>query len=102
MAGELLQLFTGVEMVHVPYKAGPQSITDLVAGRIQVAFSVYATTVPFVSAGKIRNLAVINDRRFARIPLNVIAGGPQEFAATMRSNVERLAKMMKAAGIEPE
>src|SRR5205085_1933914 len=33
MAGELIQLLTGVQFLHVPYKAGPQSITDLVAGR---------------------------------------------------------------------
>jgi tripartite-type tricarboxylate transporter receptor subunit TctC len=68
MAGELIHLLTGVDMVHVPYKAGPQSITDLVAGRIQIAFSVYATTVPLVSAGKARNLAVINDWRIPDIP----------------------------------
>ena len=68
MAVELVHMLTGVEMVHVPYKAGPQSITDLVAGRVQVSLSVYATTVAFVTAGKIRNLAVINDRRFSRIP----------------------------------
>ena len=40
--------------------------------------------------------------RMEDVGLNVIAGGPEEFAATMRSNVARLAKVMKAAGIEPE
>ncbi len=158
MAAELVHQLTGADMVHVPYKSGPQAITDLVTGRIQVAFSVYATTQPFVASGKIRNLAVINDRRFARIPdvpavrdvvpgfespplwggyfgpaglpapiaarlsteilkalalpevrtrmedvgLNVVAGPPAEFAATIKSNVERLAQVMKAARIEPE
>ncbi len=34
--------------------------------------------------------------------LSVVAGTPAQFAATMKSNVERLAQVMKAAGIEPE
>ena len=31
LAGELIRLLTGVDMVHVPYKAGGQNLTDLTA-----------------------------------------------------------------------
>jgi tripartite-type tricarboxylate transporter receptor subunit TctC len=34
--------------------------------------------------------------------LNVVAGTPEMLAATMKSNVARLEKIVKAAGIEPE
>jgi tripartite-type tricarboxylate transporter receptor subunit TctC len=158
MAGEQIQLLTGVTFLHVPYKAGPQSITDLVAGRIETAFTVYATTRPFAEAGKVRFLATLNNSRASAIPdvptvgevvsgfqsvplwggyfgpaglaqpivqrmhgeiskavalaevrqvmeragLMPIAAGPDVFGAMIKSDVQRLQKIVKAAGIVPE
>jgi tripartite-type tricarboxylate transporter receptor subunit TctC len=67
LAGEQIQLLTSTAFLHVPYKAGPQSITDLVAGRIDTAFSVFASVRPFADAGKLRYLATLNDGRFGPI-----------------------------------
>jgi tripartite-type tricarboxylate transporter receptor subunit TctC len=68
MAGEQIQLLTGATFLHVPYKSGPQSITDLVAARVDAAFTVFATTRPFADSGKLRYLATLNTSRFRAIP----------------------------------
>ena len=45
MAGELFKLMTGVDMVHVAYRASPPAITDLLGGQVQVYFSPIAAGV---------------------------------------------------------
>jgi tripartite-type tricarboxylate transporter receptor subunit TctC len=67
LSGELIRLLTGAEMLHVPYKAGGQNLVDLTSGRLDLVFSVYASTQPFAASGKARNLALITDERFGPI-----------------------------------
>jgi tripartite-type tricarboxylate transporter receptor subunit TctC len=65
---ESVKLLTGVDILHVPYKSGTQPLIDLIAGRIQVSSSIVATVAPYLNSGKVKALAVVNDRRFHRIP----------------------------------
>lgn len=65
---ELIKQLTGVDIVHIPYKGGAQPLIDVIAGRIEVSSSVLASVAPFASSGKIKYFAVVNDRRFDRIP----------------------------------
>jgi tripartite-type tricarboxylate transporter receptor subunit TctC len=68
-SAESISQLTGVQWVHVPYKGGPQVITDLMSGQTQVGFSILATMMPFVHAtDKIRIVAVNSDRRYPTIP----------------------------------
>lgn len=53
---ELLKLTTGIDLVHVPYRAS--YIPDLISGQVQVAFSTVAQAISYVQAGKLRALAV--------------------------------------------
>jgi hypothetical protein len=59
---------TGINLVHVPYKGPPQVLTDLIAGQIQLAFDVIATSLPHVKSGKLRALAVSGAKRSAILP----------------------------------
>ena len=68
LSGESIRLLTGIDWVHVPYKGGPPVITDLIAGEIQVGFSILATAAPFLASGKIRILAVNGAKRYHVIP----------------------------------
>jgi len=68
LSGESIRLLTGIDWVHVPYKGGPPVITDLIAGEIQVGFSILATAAPFLASGKIRALAVNGAKRYHVIP----------------------------------
>jgi len=64
---EELKKLSGVDMVHVPYK-GPQFLTDLIAGSIQMAFANATSAVPLVKTGKIRALAVAYPARIKELP----------------------------------
>ena len=68
MAGELFKLMTGVDMVHVPYRASPPAITDLMGGQVQVYFSPIAAGIEYVRAGKLRALAITSAKRADALP----------------------------------
>lgn len=55
---ELFQSAAGIKMMHVPYKAGPQTITDLVAGNIDVALLAGGVAAPLIASKRILGLAV--------------------------------------------
>jgi tripartite-type tricarboxylate transporter receptor subunit TctC len=68
MAGELFKLMTGVDMVHVPYRASPPAITDLMGGQVQVYFSPITAGIEYVRAGKLRALAITSAKRADVLP----------------------------------
>ena len=68
MAGELMQLQSGAELLHVPYKGSPQSLTDLAAGRIPLVFAISTSTDPFVKSGKAKHVAVFHHSRLKSLP----------------------------------
>jgi tripartite-type tricarboxylate transporter receptor subunit TctC len=68
ISGELFDLMTGTKMTHVPYKSSAPSLTDLVAGNIQVLFNNLISTTPFIKAGRVRALATTGAKRPAALP----------------------------------
>lgn len=66
--GELFKIVTGTDMVHVPYKGGPQALLDLLQGHTTLMFLSSAAAVPHVKTGKLRILAVTSNRRLAMVP----------------------------------
>ncbi len=63
ISGALFCLMTKTEMVHIPYKSSAPSLTDLIAGQIQVLFNNAISTVPFIKSGQVRALAVTSLKR---------------------------------------
>src|SRR6267378_5324961 len=57
IAGELLKLKTGIDLVHVPYKGGGPAATDTVAGHVPMLFLTAAVVIEQARAGKLRALA---------------------------------------------
>jgi tripartite-type tricarboxylate transporter receptor subunit TctC len=64
--GELFKVMTGIDMLHVPYRAN--YMTDLLAGQVQVAFSAVGQALEFIKAGKLRALAVTGATRSQVLP----------------------------------
>jgi tripartite-type tricarboxylate transporter receptor subunit TctC len=59
---------TNTLMVHIPYKSSAPSLTDLIAGQIQVLFNNAISTVPFIKSGQVRALAVTSIKRMPALP----------------------------------
>jgi tripartite-type tricarboxylate transporter receptor subunit TctC len=68
LAGSLIERLTGVQMVHVPYKGGTQSLPDLMSGRVQLSFTTLSTFVPMLEKAKVRLLAITQGGRSERVP----------------------------------
>ena len=158
LAAELFKVMAGVNIVRIPYRGLGQSLTNLIAGEVQVMFPNAASAMPNVKTGKLRALAVTSAEPSAlapgmptvaesglpgyesgsivglfapaRTPRPVIdrlndevvrllarpdikekffnvgseaAGGPPEIlAAAVKSEMARLGKMIKTAGIREE
>ncbi len=58
----------GITILHVPYLGSPAAMTDLMAGRVQVAFDTVAVTKPYIQSGKMRLLAVGYGTRLKEFP----------------------------------
>jgi tripartite-type tricarboxylate transporter receptor subunit TctC len=67
-SGEIFKVAANVNIVHVPYKGTIQSVTDLVAGQIDMVFSDMVPAVPQIKAGRLRALAVTSDKRSEALP----------------------------------
>lgn len=68
LAGEMLRRSAGVELVHVPYKGTPASVTALLTGEVDFAFAAPGALAPHVVAGRVRLLATPAPRRLAAYP----------------------------------
>jgi tripartite-type tricarboxylate transporter receptor subunit TctC len=100
-AGSLTHLTTailgqqaGAQFLHVPYQGAAPLMTDLVAGRIGMAFTATSAALPLVQSGKLRALAVTTGQRsrFApNVPTLVESGypslnAPVWFGVVVRAN----------------
>jgi len=68
LATELFLNMTGTKMVHVPFKANPIAVIDVIAGNVPVMFDLVLTGAPQVKAGKLRALAVTSPQRLPLLP----------------------------------
>lgn len=68
LSAELFKLRTGIQMVHVPYKGGGQSVTDTVAGQVASVFGAASNAATMVKAGRLRALGVSGEKRSAVFP----------------------------------
>jgi tripartite-type tricarboxylate transporter receptor subunit TctC len=68
LAGELLQAMTGIELTHIPYPGEAAALTDLMAGRVQVMFSVLTTSLPHIRSRTVWPLAVAGQQRSDLLP----------------------------------
>src|SRR5262245_21997211 len=68
LLGEMLKLATGADIVHVPYKGSAPVLTDLIAGQVQMYFDSASFLLPHIQSGKVRVLAIADERRLRELP----------------------------------
>jgi tripartite-type tricarboxylate transporter receptor subunit TctC len=65
---EVFKQDAGLSILHVPYRGSVPAMTDLMAGRVQVAMDTVAATEPFIRDGKMRLIASAYEKRVAAFP----------------------------------
>jgi tripartite-type tricarboxylate transporter receptor subunit TctC len=68
LAGELLKLMTGIDMVHVPYRGAGPALSDVLGGQVQVTFASTLSSIEYIRDGKLRALAVTGAERWDALP----------------------------------
>jgi tripartite-type tricarboxylate transporter receptor subunit TctC len=66
VCGELLQIMTGIKLVHVPYRG--QYMPDILSGQVQCVFNPIAQSIEMIKNGQLRALAVTTAQRTAALP----------------------------------
>ena len=68
LAAELLSAQAGLRMTHVGFRGTGQAVTEILAGRIDIAFDTLPTYLPHIRAGRVRAIAVTMPQRVSWLP----------------------------------
>ena len=68
LAGELLKLRAGIDIIHVPYKGAAPALVDVVSGTVSMGFKTALSAIPHMQSGKLKPIAVAANRRLPQIP----------------------------------
>jgi tripartite-type tricarboxylate transporter receptor subunit TctC len=102
LLGELFKLENGLDMPHIGYKGAPAAHTDVIAGRVPVMFDTLPSALPLLRAGRLKAIAVVDDKPHPTLPdvaavrgllpANAVTGwnGIVAPAATPRSTIAKL------------
>jgi len=127
LAAQLFNQRAGTKIVIAPYPSTAQATTDLMTGRISIAFSSAANVLQLIEDGKLTALAVAQPRRVAMIPnvpsideaglpgvdssiwigLLAPAGTPRAIVDTLSKAVQEalasdeVVRQMRSQGMEP-
>jgi tripartite-type tricarboxylate transporter receptor subunit TctC len=67
-AAERLRLSGGYDAVHVPFKGGPEALTEVMAGRVDFTCMGISAALSLIRDGKLTALAVSSAARSAALP----------------------------------
>jgi tripartite-type tricarboxylate transporter receptor subunit TctC len=68
MSAEVFEAMANVKMTHVPFKGGPQAVSEVVAGRVDLVFDNMPTAATSVKSGQLRGLAVTGSHTSPMVP----------------------------------
>jgi tripartite-type tricarboxylate transporter receptor subunit TctC len=68
LLGELFKLQHGLDMPHVGYKGAPAAYPDVMAGRVPVMFDTLPSALPQIQAGRLKAIAVVDDKPHPSVP----------------------------------
>jgi tripartite-type tricarboxylate transporter receptor subunit TctC len=115
LAAEMFNEQAKIELLHVPYKGGAPALTDVMGGMVASYFGNAASTMQYVTGGKLKALAVTSRKRVAgmpNVPTLAESGMPKYEVlewngiflpkGTPSDIVQRIAKEVQAAVADPK
>ena len=68
LAGELMNIMAGLNVLHVPYRGAAPAVTDVATGTVTMSFTSLAAAQGLMQAGKVRAVAVTSLDRMPQLP----------------------------------
>ena len=68
LAGELMNMMAGLNVLHVPYRGAAPAVTDVATGTVTMSFTSLAAAQGLLQAGKVRAVAVTSLERMPQLP----------------------------------
>ena len=68
LAGELFNMMTGVNLVHVPYRGNGPALAALLGGEVEVLFPTPPSSIEYIRTGRLRGLATTGSMRSEALP----------------------------------
>ena len=68
LAGELMNIMAGTDVLHVPYRGAAPAVTDVATGTVTMSFTSLAAAQGLMQAGKVRAVAVTSLDRMPQLP----------------------------------
>jgi len=65
---EMFKQKVGIDVQHIPYKGAAAAATDVAGGTVPVSVQSAPSSLSLISSGKIKALAVTNEKRIAALP----------------------------------
>src|SRR5690606_4580763 len=81
LAGEMLKLRAGIDLLHVPYKGASPALQDVLAGNVDMGFKTSLGALPYMDSGRLRPIAVAAPQRPKDLPdvLPMVVAGLPDF-----------------------
>ncbi|HEY0441579.1 MAG TPA: tripartite tricarboxylate transporter substrate binding protein [Xanthobacteraceae bacterium] len=68
LSAERFRVSAGLQGAHIPFRGGPEALTEVIAGRVDFYFCPINTALPLIRDGKLRALAVSTPKRASALP----------------------------------
>jgi tripartite-type tricarboxylate transporter receptor subunit TctC len=68
LAGELLKMRAGLDLVHIPYSGAAPAMSDVIAGHVSMGFMASLGALGQMQNGQLRPIAVAHSSRLAELP----------------------------------
>src|SRR6266480_3478751 len=68
LAGELMNIMAGTDVLHVPYRGAAPAVTDVATGAVTMSFTSLAAALPLMQDGRLRAVAVTSRARMPQLP----------------------------------